>query len=97
MARVHRIPEILHFFIYFSIFSCYLFSLTSANRELDEDNWRDILEGEWMVELWVLNVFFFRPVSFEIKTCQILMSYKLYIQEPPGIVSYLFIAQVLIL
>lgn len=25
------------------------------------------------------------------------MSYKLYIQEPPGIVSYLFIAQVLIL
>ncbi|KAI8433791.1 hypothetical protein MSG28_015761 [Choristoneura fumiferana] len=52
MARVHRIPEILHFFIYFSIFSCCLFNITSANRELDEDNWRDILEGEWMVEFY---------------------------------------------
>ncbi|XP_047999959.1 thioredoxin-related transmembrane protein 1-like isoform X1 [Leguminivora glycinivorella] len=52
MARVHRIPDFFHFFIYFSIFSCCLLNLASANRELDESNWRDILEGEWMVEFY---------------------------------------------
>lgn len=51
MARVHTVPQILHFFLYFSFILCCFTGFVSANRELDEDNWKDILEGEWMVEL----------------------------------------------
>lgn len=51
MARVHTVPQILHFFLYFSFILCCLTSFVSANRELDEDNWKEILDGEWMVEL----------------------------------------------
>lgn len=52
MARVHTFPEFLHFFIYFSVIVCCFSKLVeSANRELNEENWKDILEGEWMVEL----------------------------------------------
>ncbi|CAB3245140.1 unnamed protein product [Arctia plantaginis] len=52
MARVHTVPQILHFFLYFSFILCCFTGFVSANRELDEDNWKDILEGEWMVEFY---------------------------------------------
>ena len=55
MARVHTVPQILHFFLYFSFILCCFTGFVSANRELNEDNWKEILEGEWMVEL---SVFF---------------------------------------
>lgn len=51
MARVHEIPKLLQFSLYFTVILCCFTNVVSANRELDEDNWRDILEGEWMVEL----------------------------------------------
>lgn len=51
MAHVYTTPKILQFFFYFSVILCSLTSLVSANRELNEDNWKEILEGEWMVEL----------------------------------------------
>lgn len=51
MARVHSVPQILHYFLYFSFVLCCFTSFVSANRELDEDNWKEILDGEWMVEL----------------------------------------------
>ncbi|KAH9643601.1 hypothetical protein HF086_000075 [Spodoptera exigua] len=52
MARVHTVPQILHFFLYFSFILCCFTGFVSANRELNEDNWREILEGEWMVEFY---------------------------------------------
>ncbi|KAJ8708074.1 hypothetical protein PYW08_010440 [Mythimna loreyi] len=52
MARVHTVPQILHFFLYFSFILCCFTGFVSANRELDEDNWKEILEGEWMVEFY---------------------------------------------
>ncbi|XP_028178274.1 thioredoxin-related transmembrane protein 1-like [Ostrinia furnacalis] len=52
MARVHTAPKFLHFSLCFSVILCFLTSSVCANRELDEDNWRDILEGEWMVEFY---------------------------------------------
>ncbi|CAH0598665.1 unnamed protein product [Chrysodeixis includens] len=52
MARVHTVPQFLHFFLYFSFVLCCFTSFVSANRELDEDNWKEILEGEWMVEFY---------------------------------------------
>ncbi|KAL0859820.1 hypothetical protein ABMA27_010163 [Loxostege sticticalis] len=52
MARVHTTPKFLYFSVCFSVILCFLTSSVSANRELDEDNWRDILEGEWMVEFY---------------------------------------------
>ncbi|XP_075987623.1 thioredoxin-related transmembrane protein 1-like [Anticarsia gemmatalis] len=52
MARVHTVPQILHFFLYFSFILCCFTGFVSANRELNEDNWKDILEGEWMVEFY---------------------------------------------
>lgn len=52
MARALRIPEFLQILLYFSLVLCCFSKLVeSASRELDEDNWKDILEGEWMVEL----------------------------------------------
>lgn len=51
MARVNRSPQVLNFFIYFCFTICCLSSYVNATRELDEDNWREILQGEWMVEL----------------------------------------------
>uniref|UniRef100_A0A2H1WN25 SFRICE_009042 n=1 Tax=Spodoptera frugiperda TaxID=7108 RepID=A0A2H1WN25_SPOFR len=52
MARVHTVSQILHFFLYFSFILCCFTGFVSANRELNEDNWREILEGEWMVEFY---------------------------------------------
>ncbi|XP_072933846.1 thioredoxin-related transmembrane protein 1-like [Epargyreus clarus] len=52
MARVTKIPQMLNFFIYISITLCCFTSLASANVDLDEDNWTQILEGEWMVEFY---------------------------------------------
>ncbi|XP_032524520.2 thioredoxin-related transmembrane protein 1-like [Danaus plexippus] len=52
MARLTKIPQVLNFFIYFCILLCSFTKLASANVELDEDNWRQILEGEWMVEFY---------------------------------------------
>ncbi|KAG6444140.1 hypothetical protein O3G_MSEX003212 [Manduca sexta] len=52
MARVHTVTKILHFSFYFAIILCCFTNNASANRELDEDNWREILEGEWLVEFY---------------------------------------------
>ncbi|XP_022828605.1 thioredoxin-related transmembrane protein 1-like [Spodoptera litura] len=52
MARVHTVSQILHFFLYFSFILCCFTGFVSANRELNEDNWKEILEGEWMVEFY---------------------------------------------
>ncbi|XP_013134085.1 PREDICTED: thioredoxin-related transmembrane protein 1-like, partial [Papilio polytes] len=52
MARVNRSPQVLNFFIYFCFTICCLSSYVNATRELDEDNWREILQGEWMVEFY---------------------------------------------
>lgn len=51
MARVGSISLMLSFFFYSSLLLCFFTSVASANVELDEDNWRQILDGEWMVEL----------------------------------------------
>ncbi|KAM3968926.1 thioredoxin-related transmembrane protein 1 [Aphomia sociella] len=52
MARLYTTSQILQKILFFSfILSCFT-CLVSANRELDEDNWKDILEGEWMVEFY---------------------------------------------
>ncbi|KAJ0170570.1 hypothetical protein K1T71_013941 [Dendrolimus kikuchii] len=52
MARVHTILNFFSYFIYLIVILCCLTSYVSANKELDEDNWREILEGEWMVEFY---------------------------------------------
>ncbi|XP_013184735.1 thioredoxin-related transmembrane protein 1 [Amyelois transitella] len=52
MARVHTVPQILQILFFSTFIICSLSSLVSANRELNEDNWKDILEGEWMVEFY---------------------------------------------
>ncbi|XP_049882330.1 thioredoxin-related transmembrane protein 1-like [Pectinophora gossypiella] len=52
MACAYRIPKFLQFFIIFTIISCSFSRLVSANVELDEDNWKQILDGEWMVEFY---------------------------------------------
>ncbi|XP_013178680.1 PREDICTED: thioredoxin-related transmembrane protein 1-like [Papilio xuthus] len=52
MARVNKSPQVLHFFLYFCITICCFSSYVSATHELDEDNWREILQGEWMVEFY---------------------------------------------
>ncbi|CAK1549102.1 unnamed protein product [Leptosia nina] len=51
MARVAGIPLVLSFLIYSSLILFYCPN-TSASIELDEDNWRQILDGEWMVEFY---------------------------------------------
>lgn len=52
MARVHKMPQFLYFFVFISIvLCCFTNSVESANRDLNEDNWNIILKGEWMVEL----------------------------------------------
>lgn len=51
MAYVNRIPQFLHFTLYLSVILCCFANFANANQELYEDNWKDILEGEWMVEL----------------------------------------------
>lgn len=51
MAQVYTAPKILQISICFTVILCSLSSLVSANRELNEDNWKEILDGEWMVEL----------------------------------------------
>lgn len=54
MARVLKMPQYKPFFVFTSfILCCYFFTgvVESANLDLGEDNWRDILTGEWMVEL----------------------------------------------
>ncbi|CAG9789991.1 unnamed protein product [Diatraea saccharalis] len=51
MARLYTAPKILHLFLFFTLILCFT-SLVTTNRELNEDNWRDILEGEWMVEFY---------------------------------------------
>ncbi|KOB77832.1 Thioredoxin domain-containing protein 1 [Operophtera brumata] len=51
MARVLKMPQFLPFFSFTSLVLCCYFItgvVESANRDLDEDNWRDILNGEWM-------------------------------------------------
>ena len=38
----------------FYIFICFIFYLNTVESkliELDEDNWHEMLDGEWMVEL----------------------------------------------
>ncbi|KPJ13806.1 Thioredoxin-related transmembrane protein 1 [Papilio machaon] len=55
MARVNKSPQVLNFFLYFCLTICCFSSYVSATRELDEDNWREILQGEWMVELRVFE------------------------------------------
>ncbi|CAF4905726.1 unnamed protein product [Pieris macdunnoughi] len=50
MARVGSVSFMLSFFLYSSLLLCFFTSKASANIDLDEDNWRQILEGEWMVE-----------------------------------------------
>ncbi|XP_045540716.1 thioredoxin-related transmembrane protein 1 [Papilio machaon] len=52
MARVNKSPQVLNFFLYFCLTICCFSSYVSATRELDEDNWREILQGEWMVEFY---------------------------------------------
>ncbi|XP_048488262.1 thioredoxin-related transmembrane protein 1 [Plutella xylostella] len=52
MARLREIPQVLHLFLYFSVILCCFSNVVSANYELNEDNWKDILEGEWMVEFY---------------------------------------------
>ncbi|XP_038217100.1 thioredoxin-related transmembrane protein 1 [Zerene cesonia] len=52
MARVGNMSLVLSFFLYSSLILCHFTNPTSANIELDEDNWRQILEGEWMVEFY---------------------------------------------
>ncbi|XP_068624470.1 thioredoxin-related transmembrane protein 1-like [Battus philenor] len=52
MARVNKSPQVLNFFIYFCITICCFTNIVSATSELDEDNWRKILNGEWMVEFY---------------------------------------------
>ncbi|XP_053620676.1 thioredoxin-related transmembrane protein 1-like [Plodia interpunctella] len=52
MARVHTVQQILQIFIFFTLVLCSITSLVSANRDLNEDNWKEILEGEWMVKFY---------------------------------------------
>ncbi|XP_052747934.1 thioredoxin-related transmembrane protein 1 [Galleria mellonella] len=52
MARVYTVSEILQKILFFSFLLSCLTCLVSANRELNEDNWKEILEGEWMVEFY---------------------------------------------
>ncbi|CAH0403740.1 unnamed protein product [Chilo suppressalis] len=52
MARLHTAPKFLHLFLFSTVILCCFTSLVTTNRELNEDNWRDILEGEWMVEFY---------------------------------------------
>lgn len=42
---------VLNIFISFSVFLCCFTSSVNANVELNEDNWQQMLEGEWMIEL----------------------------------------------
>ncbi|KAL4707490.1 hypothetical protein ACJJTC_000242 [Scirpophaga incertulas] len=37
---------------YLTVLLCCLTNVASGNRELGEENWKDILEGEWMVEFY---------------------------------------------
>ncbi|CAK1594829.1 unnamed protein product [Parnassius mnemosyne] len=52
MARVNMSSRLLNFFLYFCLILCCFSSYVSATRELNEDNWREILKGEWMVEFY---------------------------------------------
>ncbi|XP_052742684.1 thioredoxin-related transmembrane protein 1 [Bicyclus anynana] len=52
MARVTKIPQVLNIFVLFCVFLCCFTNVESKNVELDEDNWRQILDGEWMVEFY---------------------------------------------
>ncbi|XP_045780873.1 thioredoxin-related transmembrane protein 1-like [Maniola jurtina] len=52
MARLTKIPQVLNIFLYSCVFLCCFTKLASANVDLDEDNWRQILDGEWMVEFY---------------------------------------------
>lgn len=51
MARVQKTLWILHFFLYFCVVLCRNSDVDSKVTELNEDNWKEILDGEWMVEL----------------------------------------------
>lgn len=51
MARVREIPKFIQYSLYFTVILSCFSNKVAATRELNEDNWRDILEGEWMVEL----------------------------------------------
>ncbi|XP_045457236.1 thioredoxin-related transmembrane protein 1-like [Melitaea cinxia] len=52
MARLNRIPQVFNILFYLCVFLCCFTRLASANIELDEDNWTQILDGEWMVEFY---------------------------------------------
>ncbi|XP_059045847.1 thioredoxin-related transmembrane protein 1-like [Achroia grisella] len=52
MARVCTTPKILPKILFFSFLLSSFPCLISANRELDEENWKEILKGEWMVEFY---------------------------------------------
>ncbi|XP_047541227.1 thioredoxin-related transmembrane protein 1-like [Vanessa atalanta] len=52
MARLNKIPQVFNILFYLFVFLCCFTRLASANVELDEDNWRQILDGEWMVEFY---------------------------------------------
>ncbi|CAH2269999.1 thioredoxin-related transmembrane protein 1-like [Pararge aegeria] len=52
MARLTKTSQVLNIFLYSCVFLCSFTKLASASVELDEDNWRQILDGEWMVEFY---------------------------------------------
>lgn len=52
MARVHKMPQFLQFLALISIVLCCFTGLVkSANLDINEYNWKEMLKGEWMVEL----------------------------------------------
>ncbi|XP_028037499.1 thioredoxin-related transmembrane protein 1-like [Bombyx mandarina] len=53
MARVYDASRrILIFSFPFIVLLCSTIDFASANKELNENNWKEILEGEWMLEFY---------------------------------------------
>ncbi|XP_050680700.1 thioredoxin-related transmembrane protein 1-like [Leptidea sinapis] len=52
MARLARISSVVNFCLISTLLLCICTNPTSADVELNEDNWTQILEGEWMVEFY---------------------------------------------
>ncbi|GBP26918.1 Thioredoxin-related transmembrane protein 1 [Eumeta japonica] len=52
MARVQKTLQFLLFSVYLCVVYCRLSDIDSLVKDLNEDNWKDILQGEWMVEFY---------------------------------------------
>ncbi|KAJ2943060.1 hypothetical protein O0L34_g18751 [Tuta absoluta] len=52
MACAYNISRFFQFFILFTLITCSFCSSVSGSLDLDEDNWREMLEGEWLVQFY---------------------------------------------